>query len=216
MSWFKWRFVECGQTFRVKIIKRRSSGPNFIRQVLTTDRCLSNSESNCSKLLSTFTRLCLKSVCNVASISSVVQKIFDDHSLIIFHLKYIPNRSERILRSRPGRSFFAKPHGRIRFDPLNFSKSPHSRDTLTDQICQIGIVNCLFNVFTEPFSLSSREPGNPKPTQGRAENLGFCPWAKVYNVLMSRKTRHDTSPPCAHISSEPHNDILMFTYQLFE
>jgi hypothetical protein len=38
-----------------------------------------------------FTKLCLQFVCNVASIDSLVQETFDDHSLIMLDAKIILN-----------------------------------------------------------------------------------------------------------------------------
>jgi hypothetical protein len=105
MRWFKWRFVQYSQNFDIKIIKRRSSGANFIMQVLTTERCLCNLESNRSKLTSMFIKLCRS--------LSVVCLQYGEHWLP--HSRQIwwspsdhtssQTYFERILRSRMGRLF---------------------------------------------------------------------------------------------------------------
>jgi hypothetical protein len=134
MSWFKPRFIQYSQNFRVKIIKRRSSGANFIMQVLTTERCFCNRESNRSKLISMFTKLCLKSVNSLSAISRASAPSFQGNLMItLWSSDYTPSQTyfSRILRSRPGRPFFKKPDNRIRFDLFILPKGPHSRDTLT-------------------------------------------------------------------------------------
>jgi hypothetical protein len=57
----------------------------------TTEPHLCNRELNHSKLVNMFTKLCLPSVCNVASIDFLVQEKFDDHSLIKLHPKRTSN-----------------------------------------------------------------------------------------------------------------------------
>jgi hypothetical protein len=74
------------------IIDKRSSGANFIVEVLTIEPNLCNPESNRSKFINMLIKLCLESVCNIASIGSLVPETFDDHSLMILHLKCTLNR----------------------------------------------------------------------------------------------------------------------------
>jgi hypothetical protein len=66
------RFVQYSQNFSIKTIQRMSSGVNFIMEVLTTEPYLCNPESNRSKCISMFIKLCLKSVCNFMCIDSLV------------------------------------------------------------------------------------------------------------------------------------------------
>jgi hypothetical protein len=91
MNWFKRRFVQDSQKFAIKIIQRMSSAANFIMQVLTAAPYLSNSELDCSKLISMFSKLCLQFGFNLAGINSFVPEKFDDHSLIILHPKRTVN-----------------------------------------------------------------------------------------------------------------------------
>jgi hypothetical protein len=69
------------------IIKRRSSGANFIPEVSTTEPYLDNPESDRSKCMSMFTKLCLKSVCNFIRIDSLVPEKSNARSLITPHPK---------------------------------------------------------------------------------------------------------------------------------
>jgi hypothetical protein len=69
----------------IKIIQRRSSGANFIMEVLTTEPYLYNPELNRSKFINMFTKQCLQSVCNVTSIGSLIQEKFDSHFLTILY-----------------------------------------------------------------------------------------------------------------------------------
>jgi hypothetical protein len=68
MSWFKRRFFQYGQHFCVTIIKWRSSDANSIMQVLMTEPCLCNLESNYSKLIGMFIKLCVTSVCSLSAV----------------------------------------------------------------------------------------------------------------------------------------------------
>jgi hypothetical protein len=61
---------------------------NFIIEVSTTEPCLCNPDLNRSKFRSIFTKLCLRFVYNVVIIDCLAQEKFDDHSLIILHLKH--------------------------------------------------------------------------------------------------------------------------------
>jgi hypothetical protein len=67
----------------MKIVQRRSFAANFILEVLATEPYLCNPELNRSKLINMLTKLCLQSVCNVASIGSLIEDKFDNHALII-------------------------------------------------------------------------------------------------------------------------------------
>jgi hypothetical protein len=64
---------------------------NFVVQVLTAASYLCNPESDCSKLIGMFDKLCLYSVYNLASIRSLIPEKFDNHSLIILHQKRTVN-----------------------------------------------------------------------------------------------------------------------------
>jgi hypothetical protein len=62
--------------------------------VLTTEPCLSNLESNCSKFVGMFIKLCLKSGCNLVGVDSFVPEKSNDHFLIILYHKQILNEFE--------------------------------------------------------------------------------------------------------------------------
>jgi hypothetical protein len=64
---------------------KRSPRTNFIMKVLTTAADLANLESDCSKDIILFMKLCLKCVHDLVSISSLVPENFDHHSLIVIH-----------------------------------------------------------------------------------------------------------------------------------
>jgi hypothetical protein len=131
ISWFKWRFVQYSQIFRVKTIKRRSSGANFIMQILTTEPYFCNPELNRSKLISMFTKLCLKFVCSLSAMSRASAPSFRRNLMITLWSSSIPNVLLTDFKVQAGKIIFKKLHSRIRFDLFNFPKGPHSIDALT-------------------------------------------------------------------------------------
>jgi hypothetical protein len=84
-SRFKRRFVRYSHNFDINVIERKSSGANFIMEVLMTEPYLCNPELNCSKCITMFSTLCLKSLSHVKTIDSFVPEKIDDLSLIMLH-----------------------------------------------------------------------------------------------------------------------------------
>jgi hypothetical protein len=84
---FERRCSQYRQNFGIKIIERRSSSANFVIEVLTTESDVSNPESNYSKFVAMFTKLCLKSGCNFVGVDSLFPDKSNNHSLIMFHDK---------------------------------------------------------------------------------------------------------------------------------
>jgi hypothetical protein len=66
----------------------------------------------------------------------------------------------------------------------NAPSSPISTIRDVKLTLSIDIVNWLFNVFTEAFSLSYREAGNPTPTHGRAEIWVSVPAKKYTKIIL--------------------------------
>jgi hypothetical protein len=64
----------------------------FNMKVLTPESSLCNPELSRPKFINMFTKLCLKSVCNVESIGSLVPEKSDDHSLIMLYAERPLNR----------------------------------------------------------------------------------------------------------------------------
>jgi hypothetical protein len=60
-------------------------------EALTTHPRLCNWESNRSKFISMFIKLCLQSICNLASVGPLVEEKFNDCSLIMVYWKCILN-----------------------------------------------------------------------------------------------------------------------------
>jgi hypothetical protein len=118
-SLFEMRFIRYRQKFGIKIIQSRSSSANFVMEVLTTEPYLSNPESNYSKFVDMFIKLCLKSGCDLVGIDFFVLEKSDDHSLIILHHKWNLNGFWR-----PGwkDNFFRERHSQIQFDLLTFRR----------------------------------------------------------------------------------------------
>jgi hypothetical protein len=74
-SWtsrFERRFIQYRPNFGIKIIERRSSTATFVMDISTRESYLSNPESNRSKFVDMFMKLCLKSGCDLVDVDSLM------------------------------------------------------------------------------------------------------------------------------------------------